>query len=74
MSDEFSTISVVIDDAQAGWRLDRALAAAVPTMSRERLKALISGGHVRHLAGVARDPAMKTDAGLAFDIDRKSVV
>ena len=69
MSDEFSTISVVIDDAQAGWRLDRALAAAVPTMSRERLKALISGGHVRHLAGVARDPAMKTDAGLAFDID-----
>ena len=25
----------------AGWRLDRALAAAVPTLSRERLKALI---------------------------------
>ena len=27
-----------------GWRLDRALAAALPTLSRERLKALISSG------------------------------
>ncbi len=30
--------------AHAGWRLDRALAAAVPTLSRERLKALIRSG------------------------------
>ena len=68
MSDEFSTISVIIDDAQAGWRLDRALAAAVPTMSRERLKALISSGHVRNSAELARDPAIKISAGQAFDI------
>ena len=27
--------------AMPGWRLDRALAAALPTLSRERLKALI---------------------------------
>jgi 23S rRNA pseudouridine1911/1915/1917 synthase len=69
MSGDFSTISVLLDDAQAGWRLDRALAVAVPTMSRERLKALISSGHVRGPAGLARDPAMKTTGGSAFDID-----
>jgi 23S rRNA pseudouridine1911/1915/1917 synthase len=69
MSGGFSTISVQLGDAQAGWRLDRALAAAVPTMSRERLKALISSGRVRGLAGLARDPAMKTVGGAAFDID-----
>jgi 23S rRNA pseudouridine1911/1915/1917 synthase len=69
MSGGFSTISVQLGEAQAGWRLDRALAAAVPTMSRERLKALISNGHVRGPAGLARDPAMKTIDGAAFDID-----
>ena len=62
-------ISVQLDDAQAGWRLDRALAAAIPTLSRERLKGLISSGHVRGPAGLARDPAMKTTGGSAFDID-----
>jgi 23S rRNA pseudouridine1911/1915/1917 synthase len=46
-------------DAQ-GWRLDRALAAAVPTMSRERLKALISSGEVLGPGGLqVRDPAAK---------------
>ncbi len=69
MSAEFSTVSVVLDDAQNGWRLDRALAVAVPTMSRERLKGLISSGHVRGPTGLARDPAMKTVGGGAFDID-----
>jgi 23S rRNA pseudouridine1911/1915/1917 synthase len=69
MSGEFSTISVTLDGEQDGWRLDRALAAAIPTMSRERLKTLISSGNVRSSAGIARDPAMKTTAGAAFDID-----
>jgi 23S rRNA pseudouridine1911/1915/1917 synthase len=69
MAGDFSTISVVLEDAQDGWRLDRALAVAVPTMSRERLKSLISGGHVRSAAGLARDPAMKTSSGIAFEID-----
>ncbi len=69
MDVNFSTVSVVLDNAQDGWRLDRALAVAVPTMSRERLKALISSGHVRGPDGLARDPAMKTASGSAFDID-----
>jgi 23S rRNA pseudouridine1911/1915/1917 synthase len=69
MSADFSTISVQLDEAQAGWRLDRALAAAVPTMSRERLKALISSGHVSSVAGLARDPAMKINEGDVFVVN-----
>jgi 23S rRNA pseudouridine1911/1915/1917 synthase len=69
MTGGFSTISVSLDAAQSGWRLDRALAAAVPTLSRERLKVLISSGHVRGPLGLARDPAMKTACGASFEID-----
>ncbi len=61
-------ISVVLDDAQNGWRLDRALSAAIPTLSRERLKVLISSGHVSGAAGPARDPATKVTGGAMFDI------
>jgi 23S rRNA pseudouridine1911/1915/1917 synthase len=69
MTTGVSTISVTIADELAGMRLDRALALSVPTVSRERLKALISSGHVRHGTTLARDPAVKADAGAAFDID-----
>lgn len=63
-----STITATIGDDAAGWRLDRALAAAVPTLSRERLKALISSGEVRNPEGVAvRDPASKAKAG-AYEV------
>src|SRR3954470_12373081 len=58
-----SIISATIAADAAGWRLDRALAAAVPTLSRERLKALISGGRVTGPAGLVRDPAAKAVAG-----------
>lgn len=55
-----STIRVSIASESAGWRLDRALAAALPTISRERLKALISSGEVRDANGAqVRDPASK---------------
>ncbi len=46
----------------AGWRLDRALAAAIPTLSRERLKALISAGAVEVAGRQVRDPATKVAA------------
>jgi 23S rRNA pseudouridine1911/1915/1917 synthase len=56
-------IARIAEDA-IGWRLDRALAAAVPTLSRERLKALISSGAVQGPQGAAvRDPAVKALAG-----------
>jgi 23S rRNA pseudouridine1911/1915/1917 synthase len=64
-----STISVTIADEFAGMRLDRALALSVPTISRERLKALISSGHVRAGVALSRDPAMKVVADAHFDID-----
>ena len=64
-----STISVVIGADAGGQRLDRALAIAIPTMSRERLKALISSGHVRSGAVLTRDPAAKTLPGATFEVD-----
>jgi 23S rRNA pseudouridine1911/1915/1917 synthase len=64
-----SIISASISDAASGWRLDRALADAVPTLSRERLKALISSGAVADAAGaLARDPARKAKAGDSFTV------
>jgi 23S rRNA pseudouridine1911/1915/1917 synthase len=53
------TIDVRLAPAHAGWRLDRALAAAVPTMSRERLKTLIRTGAVEAHGKSVRDPATK---------------
>ncbi len=47
----------------AGLRLDRALALAVPTQSRERLKALIAAGAVELAGSLVRDPARKVLGG-----------
>ncbi len=69
MDGGISTISVRLDAAQTGWRLDRALAAALPTLSRERLKALIASGRVAGPGGAVRDPASKTSAGAEFLIE-----
>ena len=48
-----------LEPAHAGWRLDRALAASIPTLSRERLKTLIRTGAVETAGAVLRDPATK---------------
>lgn len=53
------TIDVRLERDQAGWRLDRALAATVPTLSRERLKSLIRSGAVEMECKQVRDPATK---------------
>jgi 23S rRNA pseudouridine1911/1915/1917 synthase len=58
-------IDVRLRPEHAGWRLDRALAAAVPTLSRERLKALIRSGA---LNPPVRDPATKVKGGEAFKL------
>jgi 23S rRNA pseudouridine1911/1915/1917 synthase len=55
----FQTIDVRLAPAHAGWRLDRALADAVPTLSRERLKVLIRSGSVELEGHALRDPATK---------------
>jgi 23S rRNA pseudouridine1911/1915/1917 synthase len=53
------TIDIRLEPAHAGWRLDRALAASLPTLSRERLKGLIRSGALEGKSGAVRDPAIK---------------
>ncbi|AOH85491.1 pseudouridine synthase [Sphingomonas panacis] len=63
-----STIEACVADAE-GLRLDRALADALPTISRERLKALISSGAVTDAQGVLRrDPASKAVPGGRYHV------
>ena len=69
MNAGFSTLSVQLCAEHAGWRLDRALAESIPTLSRERIKSLISAGHVRGNGVQLRDPATKISAVLHFEID-----
>ena len=57
------TIDVRLEAAHSGWRLDRALASAVPTLSRERLKSLIRSGRVETDGTAVRDPALKVKGG-----------
>lgn len=54
---------LTLDAASAGWRLDRALAAALPILSRERLKALVSDGRVTLDGRLVRDPATRVKGG-----------
>ncbi|WP_022683957.1 RluA family pseudouridine synthase [Sphingobium bisphenolivorans] len=66
-----SGVSIIIEakiaDAQAGMRLDRALAELLPELSRERLKALILDGRVT-ASGRALNPSMKVAPGQAFAV------
>ncbi len=63
-----SIIQARIAAAADGWRLDRALADAVPTMSRERVKVLISSGAVTGPAGLVRDPAKKAVGDAIYEV------
>lgn len=59
-------LQATIAPDQAGWRLDKALAALLPELSRERVKALIGAGHVSGTGGIARDPSTRTAEGQSF--------
>lgn len=63
-----SIIEAVIGAEADGWRLDRALAAAVPTLSRERLKVLIAAGAVTREGLATRDPAVRARTGEEFRV------
>lgn len=52
-------IHVALSIGHAGWRLDRALADALPTLSRERLKSLVKSGALEREGRAVRDPALK---------------
>jgi 23S rRNA pseudouridine1911/1915/1917 synthase len=60
--------TVEIGDDMADWRLDRALAVSVATVSRERIKALISTGQVAQSNQLVRDPSAKVKAGSTYII------
>ena len=59
MAGGHTIIEISLDPSHAGWRLDRALAAAVPSLSRERLKVLTKAGAVTREGKALRDPATK---------------
>ena len=63
-----SILQATIAPAADGWRLDRALADAIPTLSRERLKVLIASGAVTRDGAMARDPAKRAAAGDTFAV------
>jgi len=60
------SIDVRLGSGHAGWRLDRALADALPTLSRERLKALIRSGALERSGSAIRDPALKVQGDEQF--------
>ena len=69
MGEEKSTVAVTVPPAMAGWRIDRALAVLIPTMSRERLKSLIGAGQVTGANGAhQRDPARRVAPGDALTV------
>lgn len=66
MAGGHTIIEIALDASQAGWRLDRALAAQIPTLSRERLKVLTKAGALTRDATAVRDPAIKVKGNERF--------
>ncbi len=63
MQGDDDILTVALADSAAGLRLDRALAEALPNLSRERLKNLIKGGRVADASGaILWDPSAKAAA------------
>jgi 23S rRNA pseudouridine1911/1915/1917 synthase len=58
----------IVPPEAAGWRLDKALASALPSFSRERLKALIVDGRVSSGGVPVRDAAAKAAGGSVYEI------
>lgn len=69
MSRGVATIEARVSESAQGVRLDRALADALPDVSRERLKALITAGAVTDARGApATDPSSKAAAGGLYHV------
>jgi len=58
----------VVGNDQAGWRLDRFLAAALGDISRSRLQQLIESGAVRHTRKTIRDGNFRVKPGEAYSV------
>jgi 23S rRNA pseudouridine1911/1915/1917 synthase len=68
MAGGHTNIEISLDASHAGWRLDRALAAAVPSLSRERLKVLTKSGALTREGKALRDPAIKVKGDERFTL------
>jgi 23S rRNA pseudouridine1911/1915/1917 synthase len=69
MAGGHSLFEITLDASHAGWRLDRALADSLPTLSRERLKVLTKSGALTRADGsAARDPATKVKGNEVFTL------
>jgi 23S rRNA pseudouridine1911/1915/1917 synthase len=68
MAGGHTNIEISLDPSHAGWRLDRALAAAVPSLSRERLKVLTKAGALTREGKALRDPATKVKGDERFTL------
>lgn len=63
MQGDDDILTVTLDEGAVGLRLDRALAEALPDLSRERVKTLIKGGRVSDASGaILWDPSAKAAA------------
>jgi 23S rRNA pseudouridine1911/1915/1917 synthase len=61
---------VTVDESASGERLDRALAAALPTLTRSRVKALIESRRVALADGATiEEPSRKVKTGERFVVD-----
>jgi 23S rRNA pseudouridine1911/1915/1917 synthase len=60
---------VTIGDSDAGARLDRVLAAALPSLSRSRLKALMLEGRVTSGGVVISEPSLRVKPGTRYAVD-----
>jgi 23S rRNA pseudouridine1911/1915/1917 synthase len=67
MTDSIETVTVAEEDA--GGRIDRVLAARIPSLSRSRLKALILGGQVTTAHVTVLDPASPVKAGDVISVN-----
>jgi len=68
MTGGHTTIEIALDSSHAGWRLDRALASAAPSLSRERLKVLTKAGALTREGTAVRDPAIKVKGDEKFTL------
>ncbi|MDK2761668.1 MAG: RluA family pseudouridine synthase [Sphingopyxis sp.] len=69
MAGDDEILTVTLHESAAGLRLDRAMAEAMPSLSRERLKSLIKGGRVIDASGTTLwDPSAKALAFATIEV------
>jgi 23S rRNA pseudouridine1911/1915/1917 synthase len=61
-------VELTADEAAAGERLDRWLAASLQAVSRSRVKALVEAGQVRHAGATITDPSWRVKPGQRFEV------